>query len=218
MAAPPRQFRQRCGCANLAHAPRDGAAGTGRPGCRPQLDRRPASGRCGALRSTGTRRNERLPQQPVVRRGGVSHGVVTDAGHGKGHVVVFRRPSLGLAMPQVWWCRGTESNCRHQVFQTCALPTELPRRSATQCTGRSRPSYGAFGPSKRPYNQKHGPGHPRSRARGRRSRPGSITRAVHRAHQQPGMARPAPVARRCRLDRPLRPALLRSGAGGRSQR
>src|SRR5207245_2871547 len=25
------------------------------------------------------------------------------------------------------WCRGTESNCRHQVFQTCALPTELPR-------------------------------------------------------------------------------------------
>ena len=26
-----------------------------------------------------------------------------------------------------WWCRGTGSNCRHQVFQTCALPTELPR-------------------------------------------------------------------------------------------
>jgi hypothetical protein len=24
-------------------------------------------------------------------------------------------------------CRGTGSNCRHQVFQTCALPTELPR-------------------------------------------------------------------------------------------
>ena len=25
------------------------------------------------------------------------------------------------------WCRGTESNCRHQPFQGCALPTELPR-------------------------------------------------------------------------------------------
>ncbi len=27
------------------------------------------------------------------------------------------------------WCRGTESNCRHQPFQGCALPTELPRHS-----------------------------------------------------------------------------------------
>ena len=26
-----------------------------------------------------------------------------------------------------YWCRGTESNCRHQPFQGCALPTELPR-------------------------------------------------------------------------------------------
>ena len=25
------------------------------------------------------------------------------------------------------WCRGAESNCRHQPFQGCALPTELPR-------------------------------------------------------------------------------------------
>src|SRR6266850_845612 len=25
------------------------------------------------------------------------------------------------------WCRGTELNCRHQPFQGCALPTELPR-------------------------------------------------------------------------------------------
>src|SRR5437867_9164528 len=31
--------------------------------------------------------------------------------------------------PYSWreWCRGTESNCRHQPFQGCALPTELPR-------------------------------------------------------------------------------------------
>ena len=30
--------------------------------------------------------------------------------------------------PYSWreWCRGTESNCRHQPFQGCALPTELP--------------------------------------------------------------------------------------------
>ena len=27
------------------------------------------------------------------------------------------------------WCRGTESNCRHQPFQGCALPTELPRHT-----------------------------------------------------------------------------------------
>ena len=25
------------------------------------------------------------------------------------------------------WCRGAESNCRHHDFQSCALPTELPR-------------------------------------------------------------------------------------------
>ena len=25
-----------------------------------------------------------------------------------------------------WWCQGTESNRRHQHFQCCALPTELP--------------------------------------------------------------------------------------------
>ena len=34
-------------------------------------------------------------------------------------------------LPKWWilWCRGTESNCRHQPFQGCALPTELPRHS-----------------------------------------------------------------------------------------
>jgi hypothetical protein len=34
--------------------------------------------------------------------------------------------------PKWWilWCRGTESNCRHQPFQGCALPTELPRHWA----------------------------------------------------------------------------------------
>jgi hypothetical protein len=30
------------------------------------------------------------------------------------------------------WCRGTESNCRHQPFQGCALPTELPRHIEKQ--------------------------------------------------------------------------------------
>jgi integrase len=28
------------------------------------------------------------------------------------------------------WCRGTELNCRHQPFQGCALPTELPRHGS----------------------------------------------------------------------------------------
>ena len=52
-----------------------------------------------------------------------------------------------------WWCRGTGSNCRHQVFQTCALPTELPRRSATQCSGPPLASHGVFGSRERPYNR-----------------------------------------------------------------
>ena len=30
------------------------------------------------------------------------------------------------------WCRGTELNCRHQPFQGCALPTELPRHEPRQ--------------------------------------------------------------------------------------
>ena len=30
------------------------------------------------------------------------------------------------------WCRGTELNCRHQPFQGCALPTELPRHDLRQ--------------------------------------------------------------------------------------
>ena len=29
------------------------------------------------------------------------------------------------------WCRGTELNCRHQPFQGCALPTELPRHAGS---------------------------------------------------------------------------------------
>ena len=33
------------------------------------------------------------------------------------------------------WCRGTELNCRHQPFQGCALPTELPRHGSRQEEG-----------------------------------------------------------------------------------
>ena len=33
------------------------------------------------------------------------------------------------------WCRGTESNCRHQPFQGCALPTELPRHFGRMLEG-----------------------------------------------------------------------------------
>ncbi|MCC2643483.1 MAG: putative Phage integrase [Nitrospira sp.] len=46
---------------------------------------------------------------------------------------VASRGQLGsyenFEFPKWWilWCRGTESNCRHQPFQGCALPTELPR-------------------------------------------------------------------------------------------
>ena len=38
----------------------------------------------------------------------------------------------------IYWCPGTESNCRHRDFQSRALPTELPGRRA-----RSRGPVGA---------------------------------------------------------------------------
>src|SRR5712691_8825294 len=40
-------------------------------------------------------------------------------------------------------CRGPESNWRHMVLQTIALPTELPRRGTSfyRNSGRSRPSF-----------------------------------------------------------------------------
>src|SRR5450756_2416951 len=37
-----------------------------------------------------------------------------------------------------WW-RGTELNCRHHDFQSCALPTELPRHRENAALGRARP-------------------------------------------------------------------------------
>ncbi len=37
------------------------------------------------------------------------------------------------------WCRGTELNCRHQPFQGCALPTELPRHGSG--VGRAKHCY-----------------------------------------------------------------------------
>ena len=46
--------------------------------------------------------------------------------------------SWALAKTMEWckyaemWCRGTELNCRHQPFQGCALPTELPRHDSRQ--------------------------------------------------------------------------------------
>ncbi len=44
-----------------------------------------------------------------------------------------RWPCTLLNCSEDWarkWCRGAESNCRHHDFQSCALPTELPRRQA----------------------------------------------------------------------------------------
>ena len=42
----------------------------------------------------------------------------------KGLVTVLTNP---LNLLNIYWCRGTESNCRHGDFQSPALPTELPR-------------------------------------------------------------------------------------------
>ena len=42
------------------------------------------------------------------------------------------------------WCRGAESNCRHHDFQSCALPTELPRPT-TRTTNRRHVSASRYG-------------------------------------------------------------------------
>jgi hypothetical protein len=43
-----------------------------------------------------------------------------------------RRVGNQSKMSNEEWCRGTELNCRHQPFQGCALPTELPRHGSGQ--------------------------------------------------------------------------------------
>src|SRR2546422_9311239 len=57
------------------------------------------------------------------------------AGHTKQRILAYWRQSNSPRRfdrtPRIKrslvWCRGTELNCRHQPFQGCALPTELPR-------------------------------------------------------------------------------------------
>ena len=44
----------------------------------------------------------------------------------------IRRRRINLKWEVRKWCRGTELNCRHQPFQGCALPTELPRHDSGQ--------------------------------------------------------------------------------------
>ena len=43
----------------------------------------------------------------------------------RGFGIIAKPPILLM----IFWCRGTESNCRHADFQSTALPTELPRRN-----------------------------------------------------------------------------------------
>ena len=40
-----------------------------------------------------------------------------------------KAPTVGIVGASDFWCPGTESNCRHEDFQSSALPTELPGRN-----------------------------------------------------------------------------------------
>src|ERR1041385_7754510 len=65
----------------------------------------------------------------------------------------FPETSESLSSIGVLWCRGTELNCRHQPFQGCALPTELPRHAyfLQSLHQRTVPFEGL--PPKVPYNR-----------------------------------------------------------------
>ena len=44
-------------------------------------------------------------------------------------LALARRCSTAELLPHMNWCRRAESNCRHEDFQSSALPTELPRHN-----------------------------------------------------------------------------------------
>jgi len=64
---------------------------------------------------------------------GMAHVRTGSGGAGRARALGVGRPrSSAVAASTTWrdspgW-RGAESNCRHHDFQSCALPTELPRR------------------------------------------------------------------------------------------
>ena len=67
---------------------------------------------------------------------------------------------ISLLMGSEKWCRGTELNCRHQPFQGCALPTELPRHGLGQeergtVTGSSEKNQAAWSIWFISFNQTH---------------------------------------------------------------
>ncbi len=79
----------------------------------------------------GTRKVDRIPAQrgeSADTKKPNREGLGFESGGGLYHSV-----ELSSITP-AGWCRGTESNCRHQPFQGCALPTELPRH-ASVCSG-----------------------------------------------------------------------------------
>ena len=44
-------------------------------------------------------------------------------------LALARRCSTAELFPHIIWCLRAESNCRHEDFQSSALPTELPRQN-----------------------------------------------------------------------------------------
>jgi hypothetical protein len=55
---------------------------------------------------------------------------------------VGRNPNIRLCVGGTGEWRGPESNWRHHDFQSCALPTELPRRERAQASGRPVSAHG----------------------------------------------------------------------------
>ena len=75
-----------------------------------------------ASRGANSARLEEI-EDPDRREIGARQGV--NGSGAKAGVSVFPESVGG---PDEKWCRGPESNWRHHDFQSCALPTELPRR------------------------------------------------------------------------------------------
>ena len=58
-----------------------------------------------------------------------------------GLISVFPKRTMLFIFSKLRWCRGPESNWRHHDFQSCALPTELPRHAGGRGTRQEIPRY-----------------------------------------------------------------------------
>ena len=80
-------------------------------------------------------RNPRSDPIVILRRADAEGSATSQPFVGRILVIADRQPRPGLGATGAfsafclllfWWCPGTESNRRHEDFQSSALPTELP--------------------------------------------------------------------------------------------